>query len=573
MAARGEGGPDANGAAGVRLEHGLRETAPVREGRLAPNLLTRAVDTRWVELTALLVILAVGGFFRFFRLNPAFFDDEVYSLDVAEHSVGNILRLLERSDTHPPLSYLLLHFWVQAFGTSEAAVRSMAALFGLATVLMLYLLGRALWGPAVGLVAALLLAISRFNIDYSHDNRMYSQMTFLVTASFYLFVRMRNPTWINVGLYVVTSVALLYTHLWGAFFIAAQSVVVLAYLLTDETVHRRATALRWLALQAGLVLLWSPWLVFGFRHQLATTLSDEHSAIGNLALYSRPSPHEILQALYLAAHTHEVAALFAGVVAAAVAAAVATRLRGRRGGGSVPARFTGAAMDALRLAVRDLRLVLLASWIVVPVVIAVFLSYAVTPVFLARYTVPVSLGVYLAVAVALTSLRSAAVAAVALLAIVVASGLDAKHDVDRRVDFFRPPAAYVGVHARAGDLVLYDMPGIVFDYYARNRQIVGTHIRFHQDDLAFLTLLGDRHDVVYPPIRNPEARDSVAADLQTLSRAGRTRRRIWLLLGPQFPGQLEEKTAIERLEANRGKPQLTTRVGRFDVILFARRRA
>ena len=92
----------------------------------------RSVHPSLGELVGLTVILAVAAFVRFVRLSPGLFDDEVYSLDVANHRLGTILRILEQTDTHPPLSYFLLHFWMRVFGSSEVAVRSLSALFGVA---------------------------------------------------------------------------------------------------------------------------------------------------------------------------------------------------------------------------------------------------------------------------------------------------------------------------------------------------------------------------------------------------------------------------------------------------------
>ena len=137
----------------------------------------------------LAVVLALAAFLRFYRLSPGLSADEVYSLEVSRHSVGSIVRILAHGDTHPPLSYVLLHFWAEAFGSSEVAVRSLAALFGVGTVLMLYLLGRLLWGPLAGLIAALMLSLSRINVECSHFARMYTAMTFFAATSFYFLAR------------------------------------------------------------------------------------------------------------------------------------------------------------------------------------------------------------------------------------------------------------------------------------------------------------------------------------------------------------------------------------------------
>jgi uncharacterized membrane protein len=183
--------------------------------------LVRPVPFSALEIAALVGIVGIAGFLRFFHLSPGLDADESYSVDVANHSPVSILRILERTDTHPPLSYLLLHFWMQIFGSSEVAVRSLAALFGVATVVALYFLGRVLWGPIAGLTAGLFLALSQFNVQYSHNARMYTLMTFLTAASYYFFIRLRiDSSRTIVVLYLISSAALIYTHVWGVFFVA-----------------------------------------------------------------------------------------------------------------------------------------------------------------------------------------------------------------------------------------------------------------------------------------------------------------------------------------------------------------
>jgi 4-amino-4-deoxy-L-arabinose transferase-like glycosyltransferase len=460
---------------------------------------------------------------------------------------------------------------MRVFGSSEVGVRSLAALFGVGTVLMLFLLGRLLWDPLTGLIAALLLSLSDFNVQYSHNARMYTLMTFLATASFYFFARLRiAPTRSTVALYLLSSTMLIYTHVWGVFLVAAQTVVVAAFLLTNDRTQRMRIGLRWLMLQAGLLVLWGPWLVVGFRRQVETTLHDKGTAFGNLALYRAPTTHDVLKGLYFAANTHALALLFAAVLGVAVSAHVVSTVRSEPRAASATARRVGrAVLEAAEEGIRDPRLLLLGAWLVVPLLIAAALSYLVTPVFLPRYTIAVSPPVYLAVAASLTRLRNKTLSAVALTAIVAVAALSVGRYVSSLSDFFRAPAEYVAAHAAPGDLVLYDMPAIVFDHYAHRSDLEGTYIRPHQDDRAFIKLLAGHRDAIDPAVRNPFVLDRVATDLQVLSAATRYKR-VWVLLGPQFPGQLREETATRRLSRVFGPPRLRIKVRTFDLFLFAR---
>ena len=53
--------------------------------------------------------------------------DELFSLKYARLNLHDLLSEVAANDNHPPLYYVLLHFWVQAFGASEFALRSLSA--------------------------------------------------------------------------------------------------------------------------------------------------------------------------------------------------------------------------------------------------------------------------------------------------------------------------------------------------------------------------------------------------------------------------------------------------------------
>jgi len=56
--------------------------------------------------------------------------------------------------------YLFLRLWSAAFGSSEGALRAPSAPSSIATVALLYVAGRRLFGVGTGLFASALLAVS-----------------------------------------------------------------------------------------------------------------------------------------------------------------------------------------------------------------------------------------------------------------------------------------------------------------------------------------------------------------------------------------------------------------------------
>ena len=83
---------------------------------------------------------------------------------------------------NPPLYYSVLHGWLR-FGDSEAALRIPSMVFGVLTIPLVYALGRTIRDHRLGLVAALLFAISPFQVWYSQEARGYSLVTLGATSA------------------------------------------------------------------------------------------------------------------------------------------------------------------------------------------------------------------------------------------------------------------------------------------------------------------------------------------------------------------------------------------------------
>src|ERR1700756_4617355 len=139
----------------------------------------------------------------------------------ANQSLGDILLTQPGRDVHPPFYYLLLSFWIRAFGDGEFQVRFLSAILGILTIPLLYLIVKNLLGDSPALVSALILSLSPFHIYYSQEARMYSLLTFFVLLSIFFMVKMlcigegrkrkRRTLFYPVG-YILSTVAALYCH-------------------------------------------------------------------------------------------------------------------------------------------------------------------------------------------------------------------------------------------------------------------------------------------------------------------------------------------------------------------------
>src|SRR5437016_10258973 len=93
----------------------------------------------------LAVLLAVSTFVRTRYIGGQFWMDEAITTGIASHPLSQIPAVL-RQDGSPPLYYLLLHFWIQAFGDSESATHALSLLFGLLTIPVAMWAGWSLFG-------------------------------------------------------------------------------------------------------------------------------------------------------------------------------------------------------------------------------------------------------------------------------------------------------------------------------------------------------------------------------------------------------------------------------------------
>jgi 4-amino-4-deoxy-L-arabinose transferase-like glycosyltransferase len=174
--------------------------------------------------------------------------DEAYSVFIAQQPLLEIPRLLQAYDTHPPLHYALLHVWTALFGTGEAAVRLPSVIASVGVVVLTFLLARRLAGERVGLLAAILIAFSPFQITAAQEARMYPFLTlFGLGGSYALWLALeegRRRQWIA---YVLLMALALYTHHFALLLVLAHGVYVLV-------VHRRIattrTWMRWMAMTA-----------------------------------------------------------------------------------------------------------------------------------------------------------------------------------------------------------------------------------------------------------------------------------------------------------------------------------
>lgn len=159
--------------------------------------------------TILAGILAAATLLRLFQLGEqSFWLDEAFAARLARLD----WRASLASEINATLYYRLLRVWM-LFGDSEAVLRGFSVLWSVATIPVLYALGRRLLTPREGLVAAALLAVNAFHIAYAQEARAYSLMVFLVTLAALCFVKALEQWSVRYWVtYALVTVAAILTH-------------------------------------------------------------------------------------------------------------------------------------------------------------------------------------------------------------------------------------------------------------------------------------------------------------------------------------------------------------------------
>lgn len=144
-------------------------------------------------------------------LNQSLWRDEAFSALLSEKSPLQIIPLTMR-DTTPPLHYLLLHYWMIMFGTSEVALRGLSFIFHILTVFIVFLIIRKLIKSTIAqFLITLATLLNPFLLRYAFEARAYSLLAFLSVLAIYFVITKK---------YILSSVVLalaVFTHNFALF--------------------------------------------------------------------------------------------------------------------------------------------------------------------------------------------------------------------------------------------------------------------------------------------------------------------------------------------------------------------
>ncbi len=240
----------------------------------APSSARATGPARLLVPAALAAVLVVAIVFRFLTTSDLWLD-EALTVNIAKLPLSELQHAL-RQDGAPPLYYVLLHGWIQVFGSGDVAVRALSGVLGLVLIGLSYVAGLRFgaddrerrWSAWA---AVLVVASSPYAIRYSTEARMYMLAMVLVLFGYLAVQRMieQGPSIGRFAAVALTTAALLYTQYWSLFLLAVVGVMMVLRAWRAPELERRQPRIVLLAMVAG-GLLFLPW-ISDFLYQLAHT--------------------------------------------------------------------------------------------------------------------------------------------------------------------------------------------------------------------------------------------------------------------------------------------------------------
>jgi 4-amino-4-deoxy-L-arabinose transferase-like glycosyltransferase len=187
--------------------------------------------------------VVVGAAVRFpFLGHQSLWIDETYTRDIVlTPHLSSVWSMVKASESTPPLYYWLSWLVSHALGSGSAAVlRLLSAVAGTLAVPVAFVVFRRRLGTTVALAVAWLCAVSPVLVWYSLDARAYALFIFVGLINLgALFAALELPDSRHWVVWALTAVLCIWTHYFGAFFVAGQ---VLYVLLARPDLRRRVVA-------------------------------------------------------------------------------------------------------------------------------------------------------------------------------------------------------------------------------------------------------------------------------------------------------------------------------------------
>ncbi len=234
------------------------------------------------EKIILIFILSIGSFYRLYHIMNymTFLGDEGRDVLIVYKILHGDLTLLGPTASVGgfflgPIYYYFMAPFLWLFNYNPVGPAIMVAFFGIATVWLIYKVGKKFFGASVGLIASGLYAISPLVVTYSRSSWNPNPMPFFSLLTLYLTYKALKKN--SIKLFVLSGFLFGITmqlHYLALFL----GVIILAYILLYQFAYSRnnffsKSLKQYLCILLGFIVGWSPFLAFEIRHGFPNIIS------------------------------------------------------------------------------------------------------------------------------------------------------------------------------------------------------------------------------------------------------------------------------------------------------------
>jgi hypothetical protein len=226
----------------------------------------RLAGWRHFDLALVLLLMALSLALRWRTVWTSYWGDEAIAIGIAVHPITALPHYLV-NDGSPPLYYVMLHYWMQIFGRSEAATHVLSMVPAMLAIPAAWWSGKRLFGHWAGRGAAALVATCAYLDYYATETRMYSWLVLTAIGCVTCFILAYRGAgrryWAVAALLMV---AILYFQYYGLYLLAATVAVGAgAAGWAGSWPHMRATLLYGLVC-AACFAPWAPQFLYQLHH-------------------------------------------------------------------------------------------------------------------------------------------------------------------------------------------------------------------------------------------------------------------------------------------------------------------
>lgn len=174
--------------------------------------------TKWADLIVLIAAcLAYIGIASLFLGTESSYFDEGFTSFLARFSPLEIAHYTAL-DVHPPLYYIVLHYWQLVVGIDVFSLRFLSVLWGVVAIIFAFLIARRSFGRMAAWSTLFFVILSPLFIRYSEAMRMYTMALAIVAAATYLLILLSDPRTRRRKLLWGTYAVLVSAGMWTNYF-------------------------------------------------------------------------------------------------------------------------------------------------------------------------------------------------------------------------------------------------------------------------------------------------------------------------------------------------------------------